>query len=368
MSSHDQLSSTLLLVDDVADNIDILNEVLSPYYRTRVALNGEKALKIAGSANPPDLILLDIMMPGMDGYQVCRQLKSNPDTRDIPVIFITAMSEVEDERHGLELGAVDYITKPISPAIVLARVRTHLALHDQNRELARQVRERTAELYKTRQQIIRRLGRAAEFRDNETGNHIIRMSHFCRLIGEACGLGEKTLDILFNAAPMHDVGKIGIPDHILLKPGTLDADEWTEMQRHPEIGAQIIGEHADELLQAARLIALCHHEKWDGSGYPHGLAGEDIPLMARIVALADVFDALTSNRPYKQAWPLEQALAHIESQVGSHFDPQLIEPFRQALPQMLQIREQFADRHGALEDGLAELASQSAPCRQPQAV
>ena len=345
--------STVLLVDDVADNIDILNQVLSPHYRTRIALNGEKALKIAGSANPPDLILLDIMMPGLNGYQVCEQLKRNPDTRAIPVIFVSAMSEVDDERRGLELGAVDYIFKPISPAIVLARVRTHLALYDRNRELERQVRERTAELFNTRQQIIRRLGRAAEFRDDDTGNHIIRMSHFCRLIGEAAGLGARSVEILYNAAPMHDVGKIGIPDRILLKPGALDADEWAIMKRHPEIGAQIIGQHSDELLQAARTIALCHHEKWDGSGYPRGLRGEEIPLLGRIAALADVFDALTCARPYKRAWSLEEALAYIEAQAGAHFDPGLIAPFRRALPQILAIRERFADHHGTLEDGAA---------------
>lgn len=261
----DSTQSTILLVDDVADNIDILNAILLPHYRTRVALNGEKALRIAGSANPPDLILLDIMMPGLNGYDVCQQLKVNPDTRDIPVIFVTAMSEMEDEKCGLELGAVDYITKPVSPPIVLARVRTHLALYDQNRELARQVGERTAELFNTRQQIIRRLGRAAEFRDNETGNHIIRMSHFCRLIGAAAGLGEKSVEMLYHASPMHDVGKIGIPDHILLKQGKLDDEEWAIMRRHPEIGADIIGQHSDELLQTAWMIALCHHEKWDGS-------------------------------------------------------------------------------------------------------
>ncbi|SDS52550.1 response regulator [Pseudomonas oryzae] len=358
--SSDQAQSTILLVDDVAENIDILNEVLSPHYRIRIALSGEKALKIAASATPPDLILLDIMMPGMDGYHVCQQLKSNPDTRDIPVIFVTAMNEVEDEQRGLELGAVDYIAKPISPAIVLARVRTHLALYDQNRELARQVSERTAELFNTRQQIIRRLGRAAEFRDNETGNHIIRISHYCRLIGAAFGLGEKSLDILFNAAPMHDVGKIGIPDCVLLKPGRLDADEWAIMRRHPEIGAEIIGQHSDELLQAARTIALCHHEKWDGSGYPQGLKGQEIPLMARIVALADVFDALTSTRPYKKPWTLEETLNHIESQVGLHFDPGLIGPFKQALPQILRIREQFADHLGTLEDGFWTVAASPA--------
>ena len=342
--------STILLVDDVADNIDILNAILSPHYRTRVALNGEKALRIAGSANPPDLILLDIMMPGLSGYDVCQQLKANPDTRDIPVIFVTAMSEVEDEKRGLELGAVDYITKPVSPPIVLARVRTHLALYDQNRELARQVRERTAELFNTRQQIIRRLGRAAEFRDNETGNHIIRMSHFCRLIGAAAGLGEKSVEILYNASPMHDVGKIGIPDHILLKQGKLDDEEWAIMRRHPEIGAEIIGQHSDELLQTAWMIALCHHEKWDGSGYPSGLKGEQIPLMARIAALADVFDALTTVRPYKRAWSVEEAVSFIESQAGSHFDPALIEPFKRVLPDMLRIREEFSDSLGALED------------------
>ena len=342
--------ATILLVDDIVDNIDILNSILLPHYHTRIALNGERALKIVGSANPPDLILLDIMMPGLNGYEVCQRLKDNPDTRDIPIIFITAMSEVEDEQHGLELGAVDYITKPVNPAIVLARVRTHLALYDQNRELARQVRERTADLFKTRQQIIRRLGRAAEFRDNETGNHIIRMSHFCRLIGIAAGLGEKTVEILYNASPMHDVGKIGIPDHILLKPGKLTEEEWQVMRRHPRIGADIIGQHSDDLLQSAWAIALCHHEKWDGTGYPSGLKGEDIPLMARIAALADVFDALTTERPYKKAWTIEAAVSHIEAQAGSHFDPGLIEPFRQALPEMLRIREQFADTFGAMED------------------
>lgn len=345
-----QEPSTILLVDDVADNIDILNEVLSPHYRTRIALNGEKALRIAFSATPPDLILLDIMMPGLNGYEVCAELKRNPDTRSIPVIFVSAMNEVEDERRGLELGAVDYIFKPISPAIVLARVRTHLALYDRNRELARQVRERTAELLNTRQQIIHRLGRAVEFRDNETGNHIIRMSHFCRLIGAAAGLGERGVEVLYHAAPMHDVGKIGIPDHILLKPGALDPEEWAIMKRHPEIGAEIIGQHGDELLQAARTIALCHHEKWDGSGYPRGLRGREIPLMARIAALADVFDALTTARPYKKPWTVEEAIAYVEAQAGKHFDPALMEPFHRVLPQLLAVREQFADRHGALDD------------------
>jgi len=342
--------STILVVDDQPQNIDLLTRVLAPFYRTRVALDGEKALRIAFSEDPPDLILLDVMLPGLDGFQICERLKRNPDTRAIPVIFITGMSEIEDERKGLQLGAVDYLTKPISPHLVLARVQTHLALYDQARELTRLVNLRTAELNNSRLQIIRRLGRAAEFRDNETGNHIIRMSHFSRLLSQAAGFGENFTEMLFNAAPMHDVGKIGVPDHILLKQGRLDAEEWAIMRQHAQMGADIIGDHCDELLQAARTIALCHHEKWDGSGYPRGLRGEEIPLMARVIAIADVFDALTSERPYKKAWAVEDALDYIEQQAGRHFDPALIEPFRQALPDILHIREKYADRHGALLD------------------
>lgn len=346
----DSTQPTVLLVDDAPENIELLDEILFPFYRTRVALSGEKALAIAFSSNPPDLILLDVMMPGLDGFQVCEQLKKNPDTRAIPVIFVTGMNEMDDERKGLELGAVDYITKPISPTVVLARVKTHLALYDQTRELTRLVNLQTAELHNSRLQIIRRLGRAAEFRDNETGNHIIRMSHYARLIGQASGLGEQATEILFNAAPMHDVGKIGVPDHILLKQGKLDAEEWAIMRQHAQIGADIIGNHPDELLQAARSIALTHHEKWDGSGYPHGLAGTDIPLMARIIAMADVFDALTSLRPYKKPWEVDEAVAYIEAQAGLHFDPALIAPFKQVLPQMLEIKEIYADKHGVMMD------------------
>ncbi|GAA4013662.1 two-component system response regulator [Actimicrobium antarcticum] len=346
----DPIPRTILIVDDTPENIDILVYVLAPFYRTKVALSGKKALKIIQAAAPPDLILLDIMMPGLDGYQVCETLKGNPDTRTIPVIFVTAMGEVDDEKKGLELGAVDYITKPINPAIVLARVKTHLALYDQSRELTQQVALRTAELVKTRQQIIRRLGRAAEFKDNETGNHVIRMSHYCRAIARAAGMGPESVDILFNAAPMHDVGKIGIPDNILLKTGKLDRDEWAIMRTHAEIGAKIIGTHSDDLLGTAHMLALCHHEKWDGSGYPRGLKGEEIPLMARIVALADVFDALMSERPYKQAWPVEAAIRHVEEQSGRHFDPALLPAFRAALPEMILVKEKFSDRHGALAD------------------
>jgi len=339
-----------LIVDDTPENIDLLTEVLDPHYQTKIALNGEKALRIAAGDAKPDLILLDIMMPGISGYDVCQRLKRNADTRAIPIIFVTAMSELEDEKKGLEMGAVDYIIKPISPAIVLARVRTHLALYDQTRELERLVDLRTAELETTRLQIIRRLGRAAEFKDNETGNHVIRMSHYARLTAHAAGLSSAQVEVLFHAAPMHDVGKIGIPDNILLKPGKLDEAEWEVMRQHPAMGAKIIGQHSDELLQAASLVALTHHEKWDGSGYPQGLSGEEIPIFGRIVAIADVFDALTSVRPYKKAWTVEAALQMIDEGSGKHFDPGLIQPFKSVLPEILKIKAQYAEELGALPD------------------
>jgi putative two-component system response regulator len=341
---------TILVVDDTPENIDVLTEVLAPSYQTKVATNGEKALRIMAGEHKPDLILLDIMMPGISGYEVCQRLKRNSDTRGIPIIFVTAMGEMEDEKKGLELGAVDYITKPISPAIVLARVRTHLALYDQTRELEQMVAQRTAELQTTRLQIIRRLGRAAEFKDNETGNHVIRMSHYARLTALALGMQEARADLLFHAAPMHDVGKIGIPDNILLKPGKLDAQEWEVMRQHPQMGADIIGQHKDALLEAAYSVALTHHEKWDGSGYPHGLRGEEIPLFGRIVAIADVFDALTTARPYKSAWSVEEALSHIQASAGQHFDPGLMAAFNTALPQILTIRARYAEENGALPD------------------
>ena len=335
--------AVILVVDDIPENIDVLSGVLRPQYRVKAALNGRRALAIARAEPKPDLILLDIMMPGMDGYDICRRLKADPRTSAIPVIFVTAKSEVEDERQGLELGAVDYIIKPVSPAIVLARVQTQLALYDQNRELERKVRERTEELVSTRLQIIRRLGRAAEFKDNETGLHVIRMSHYSRLIAGAMGAAEAWLELLFNAAPMHDIGKIGIPDYILLKPGKLNGKEWKIMCRHPLYGAEIIGEHRSELMTLSREIALSHHEKWDGTGYPYGHRGEAINIAARIIAIADVFDALTTARPYKSAWSVEDAVAYIDHQKGKHFDPKLVSLFHRVLPSMLKIREQYAE-------------------------
>jgi putative two-component system response regulator len=336
---------TILVVDDSPENIALLCQVLESSYAVRVAASGRKALQIVFDDNPPDLILLDVIMPGIDGLEVCRRIKSNPDRRGIPILFVTSLGEMEDEALGLQLGAEDYIVKPISESIVLARIKTHLALYDQTRRLEHLVDIRTRELQAAQLEIILLLGRAAEFKDYTTGNHIIRMSHYCRLLGLAIGMGPAAVDILFHAAPMHDVGKIGIPDEILLKQGKLDPDEWKIMQRHAEIGAQILGHHEDELLAMAQVVALTHHEKWNGSGYPQGLKGEAIPLVGRIVAVADVFDALTSRRPYKIAWTVDQAITYIEDGAGAHFDPALIDPFKSVLPQIMATMERYSEEH-----------------------
>ena len=253
------------------------------------------------------------------------------------------MSAEEDETKGLDLGAVDYITKPIKPSITKRRIQTQLSLSNQNRELEKKVKDRTVELHETRLQVIQQLGRAAEYRDNETGLHVIRMSHYSRLIAESMSIGENDewVDLVHNASGMHDIGKIGIPDNILLKAGKLDEDEFKTIQTHSEIGADIIGDHDSELLKMAKLIAMYHHEKYDGSGYPHGLKGEDIPLEARIVAIADVFDALTSERPYKKAWSVEDSVNLIKEQSSIHFDPVIVEHFEVVLPKILKIKDKF---------------------------
>ena len=341
------IQQTILVVDDSPENIDILSAILKKQYQVRAATTGERALEIARS-RPPDIILLDIMMPGIDGYEVCRRLKEDPKTSSIPVIFITTKREVEDEKLGFELGAVDYITKPISPPIVEARVRTHLALYDQNRELAEKVKERTLELEKTRLEIIHRLGRAVEFKDYETGLHVIRISYYAKLLSEFLGMNQGWSELLFNAAPLHDIGKIGIPDRTLQKPGPLNEAEWAIMKKHPEYGAAIIGEHVSELLQMARQIALTHHEKWDGSGYPKGLQGLDIPLVGRIVAVVDVFDALTTTRPYKKACPVDEAVRIISNGSGNHFDPDLVTIFRKILPEIIEVKKRYDEKTGRL--------------------
>jgi len=325
---------TLLIADDEPTNLQVLRQILQTDYRLLFAKDGAKAVELAQSEKP-DLILLDVMMPNMTGHDACLALKADAATRDIPVIFVTAMADTEDEAKGFELGAVDYITKPVSPPIVRARVRTHLSL------------VRMDELRETRMQIIERLGRAAEYKDNETGLHVIRMSHYAQVLALAAGWSEVDAEELLAAAPMHDIGKIGIPDQILLKPGPLTPEEWTVMRSHPRIGADIIGEHRSTVLRLAREIALSHHEKWDGSGYPQGLSGQAIPMSARIVSIADVFDALTTARPYKKAWTVEAAIEQVQKDAGKHFDPTLVELFMKVLPQLIAIRERWKEDEAA---------------------
>jgi putative two-component system response regulator len=355
---------TVLVVDDTPDNLSLMSGLLKDNYKVKVANSGEKALKIATTAPPPDLILLDIMMPGMDGYEVCRLLKHDPATMDIPVIFLTAKAEVEDERKGLELGAVDYITKPISPPIVLARVANHLALkshadflRDKSAFLEAEVDRRTREVKAIQDVTILAMASLAETRDSDTGNHIRRTQFYVKALAEklrdhprfAARLSDHVIDMLFKSAPLHDIGKVGIPDRILLKPGRFAPEEFEIMKTHTTLGREAI-EHAEqqlgmdvEFLQTAKEIAYGHQEKWDGSGYPQGIAGEAIPLSARLMAVADVYDALISRRVYKDGMPHEKAVQIMLEGRGSHFDPDMIDAFVVIQEQFREIALRFAD-------------------------
>ena len=322
----------ILIVDDEPANLKVMREVLGNQYRMSFAKSGAAALALL-EKEQPKLILLDIMMPDMNGFEVCEILKSTPALSHIPIIFVTALGDESDEFKGFELGAVDYITKPISPAIVRARVKTHLSLVQ-----AEQLKQAHVDL-------VHRLGRAAEYKDTDTGEHIARMSQYSKLLALEFGMGEQQAELLRQAAPMHDVGKIGIPDAILLKPGRLTPDEFDHMKQHAAIGAQILANSSSPLLQLAHKLAIEHHEKWDGSGYPNGLKGEQISVEGRIVAIADVFDALTSKRPYKEAWGVEEALENMQAQAGKHFDPHLINLFVNKLDAIIAIKNAYQEQH-----------------------
>jgi putative two-component system response regulator len=356
---------TLLVVDDTPDNLSLMTGILKDTYKVKVANGGEKAIKVAESDLPPDLILLDIMMPDMDGYQTCVRLQSRAKTRHIPIIFLTAKAEVEDETYGLELGAVDYITKPISPPILLARVKTHLELkrmqdflRDKNQFLETEVQKRTAEVTAIQDVTIHAMASLAETRDNETGNHIRRTQHYIKVLAEKLRYhprfayfldDDKTLEMLFKSAPLHDIGKVGIPDRILLKPGRFEPEEFEIMKTHTTIGRDAI-EHAEQqlgiqmpFLTLAKEIAYGHQEKWDGSGYPQGLAGDDIPISARLMAVADVYDALISRRVYKAGMPHEKAVEIIRQGRAQHFDPDIVDAFLELQDNFKDIAASFAD-------------------------
>ena len=318
----------ILVVDDEPANLKVIREVLANDYRLSFAKSGELALQLIEN-EPPKLILLDIMMPDMSGFEVCKVLKANPKTAHIPVIFVTALSHEQDESEGFALGAVDYITKPISPAIVRARVKNHLSL------------VQAEQLQLAHIDLIQRLGRAAEYKDTDTGEHIARMSRYSKVLALAYGMSEYEAEQLKQAAPMHDVGKIGIPDSVLLKPGRLNENEYEHMKQHALIGAKILENSTSPLLQLAHKLALEHHEKWDGTGYPYGLKGEEISIEGRIVTIADVFDALTSKRPYKKAWSVEEALDLLKDEAGKHFDPQLVDLFIGQIDSIIEIKNTY---------------------------
>lgn len=331
MTLRNESAPRLLIVDDEPTNLRVLRQILQSDYRLSFARSGKVALELVEKERP-ELILLDIMMPEMTGLEVCKRLKADPKYAHIPIIFVTALQDAVDEAYGFEIGAVDYIVKPVVPSTVLARVKTHISL------------VRAEELHETHIDLIQRLGRAAEYKDNETGLHVKRMSHYAKIIAMAYGFDEMAADELMMAAPMHDIGKIGIADRILLKPGKLTDDEYDEMKTHTLIGAEILANSRSRLIQLAHSVALSHHEKWDGSGYPHGLKGEEIPIEGRIVAVADIFDALTSARPYKEAWSVEDALTYIKSQSGQHIDPALPPLLEEKLPEILAIKAQLSDQ------------------------
>jgi putative two-component system response regulator len=361
---HSRNKPTVLIVDDTPENLTVMNGLLREHYRTKIANNGERALQIAADNPHPDLILLDIMMPGMDGYEVCRCLKRDPRLAAVPVIFLTAKAEIKDEQAGFDVGGVDYITKPISPSIVLARVSTHLKLKaasdflkDKNAFLETEVQRRTREVQLIQDVTIMAMASLAETRDNETGNHIRRTQNYVLALAKelkshrrfSAALDDQTIEMLYKSAPLHDIGKVGIPDAILLKPGKLTAEEFEIIKTHTTIGRDTIAaaekliDGPSTFLRLAREIAHYHQEKWDGSGYPEGLRGDAIPVSARLMALADVYDALISKRVYKPPFPHEKAVAIITEGSGRHFDPDVVEAFLMIEGQFRSIAERFAD-------------------------
>lgn len=356
--------TTILVVDDSPENLSLLSDLLLPHYEVRAVNSGERALRAAAAQPKADLILLDVMMPEMDGYEVLWRLRQDPATADIPVIFVTALDTSVDEAHGLELGAVDYITKPIKPAITLARVKAQLDLKsardwlaDRNQALEAEVSRRMAENVFIQNVTIRCLGHLAEIRDPETGNHLRRTQKYMQLLCDQLRahprfsefLTDHNIDLLVRSAPLHDIGKVGIPDQILLKQGKLTPGEWAVMKTHSDIGSFAIqqveadAERSVAFLQVAKLIIRHHHEKWDGSGYPDALSGSTIPIPARLMALADVFDALISRRPYKEPFTVEVATRMILEGRGSHFDPDIVDAFEARVDAFRDVAHRYAD-------------------------
>lgn len=341
----------ILIVDDEEYNTELLKQALQGegYASIKTTSDAREVVGIYKEFQP-DIVLLDIHMPHLSGFEIMEQLKEIEKTTYLSILVLTAHANDETCVRALNNGAKDFLAKPFQLIEMLSRVKNmievrllHNQARDQNKILEAKVKERTLELNETRLSIIQRLGRAAEYRDNETGNHVIRMSRYSKIIAKKHGLDEKRCDLLLNASPMHDVGKIGIPDRILLKPAKLDADEWKIMQTHTNVGSELLSNNTSELISLAQTIAIQHHERWDGTGYPNGLKGTEIALETRIVSISDVFDALTSVRPYKKAWTVEDAVKYINEMSGSMFDSEFVNLFNTTLPDIIKIKENFQD-------------------------
>jgi len=350
------LNARILIIDDNQSNVDLLKDILATQgYTSLLGLTDSRRAKDLYLAYNPELVLLDINMPHFDGFQLLEQFKEVEENAYVPVLVLTALQDDKTRIKALETGAQDFLTKPFNKLETLTRIHNlltvrllHNQVRDQNIILEKKVQERTIELQESRLEIIHRLGRAAEYKDNETGAHIIRLSKMSSLLGRLAGMTEEQTELLLNTSPMHDIGKIGVPDSILLKPGKLNAEEWEVMKRHTTIGADLLDSPGSELMKSAQEIALTHHEKWDGSGYPQGKKGEEIPFEGRIVGITDVFDALTSKRPYKDPYPIDKTLSIIKEERGRHFDPDLTDLFIKNIDAFVVIKDSFANEKGIL--------------------
>ena len=349
--TQDRLKARILIVDDEPGNILVLKRMLaaSGYKNVESTTDGRKVSGIYKSYGP-DLILLDLKMPGCNGFEVMEGLQRLQGDDYLPILILSAQRDHETRLRALKAGAKDFVNKPFEAMEILARIGNmlevrllHIQVRDHNKTLEEKVAERTQKLEKTRMEVIHRLGRAAEFRDNETGLHVIRMSRFSQRLAQQIGLSDEECDLILNASPMHDIGKIGIPDRILLKPGRLTDKEWEIMKTHPEIGAKLLSGSESQLMQMAEMIAMTHQERWDGSGYPLGLKGKKIPLVSRIIAVADVFDALASERPYKKAWSVDDSATEIIKKSGVYFDPEIVSAFKETLPDFIVIKDAFSE-------------------------
>jgi putative two-component system response regulator len=340
----------ILVADDSEDIRNLFGVMLKRHYDVKFAANSDETLAAADTEPLPDLILLDVEMPELNGYEVCARLKANPVLSHIPVIFVTARADPKDQAKGLMVGAVDYITKPISAPITMLRVKTQLALVDQRHALEEQIAARTEELHQTRLELIQRLARAMEIREGGMTNRVLRVSEYVALLAQALGLKSKVVEILSHAAPLYDIGKMGVPEYILRKTDTLIDSEWTEVRKHPEIGAGIIGEHKDPLLEQARVMALTHHERWDGGGYPKKLKGNAIPVPGRIMAVADAFEAMTSTQRHRSPIATIDAAKRIAAESGKQFDPSVVAAFMKVVKEFDGVRHKYKDELEGIHD------------------